>query len=503
MNPRDIYDSYMDNKNAFYTYISDTKRHTALDIYTVINPTLIANPFVSSFPKNFFLNLNKKTNRFMQFVKVSIKFYAKNSYLFVSYLIAFLLFKLFYKKTRHDIPPLLIDIYVLVDRVNKEKAFNEAYFVDIYRILDSCGVDYAILPRLYNIGRNPFKLIKFFDIIMRDSRKFVFEFELLRFVDFIKIFFVMVQYPFRTLKLLCKENSTQNSIFNTSVIDDISSFSLDGLTRYFIGKHIAQTESVSKIFSWSEFQVNERSFNYAIRKNNSKIKITACQFYLNYETYLNTIMYDLDYEQQVSAHTVLVNGSYYILDRKNIIYRNGVSLRYGNVFSFAGTKNGENIVLLGSYLFEETKYMLQGVACFDRVLLKKHREVDINKIGRISDNNCIIDQNIYKLFENAKIVIGTASGSLVEAVACGVPVVVIASFDNLTANPLVEYGKGKIWDIAFSLDQVGELCRKLIGYRVNNKEEIANLSKWYKDSFFVEPTDRNIIEAFELEDMIS
>ena len=106
---------------------------------------------------------------------------------------------------------------------------------------------------------------------------------------------------------------------------------------------------------------------------------------------------------------------------------------------------------------------------------------------------------MYKLFKNTKLVIGTASGSSVEAVACGISVIIIASQNNLTANPLVEYGKGEIWDIAFSKDEVNFLYNKLIDFRKNNPTEIEDIASWYRDNFFIEPNEENIIKVFELD----
>ena len=38
----------------------------------------------------------------------------------------------------------------------------------------------------------------------------------------------------------------------------------------------------------------------------------------------------------------------------------------------------------------------------------------------------------------------------------------------------------------------------LMKYRKNNVEEITLISKWYRDNFFIEPNEKNIIKAFDL-----
>ena len=61
--------------------------------------------------------------------------------------------------------------------------------------------NFSILPRLYPVSKNPFKLIKFFKIINNDKRDFFFEFEILSLIDFIILFIMIAKYPFKALSL--------------------------------------------------------------------------------------------------------------------------------------------------------------------------------------------------------------------------------------------------------------------------------------------------------------
>jgi hypothetical protein len=100
MNPRLLHNSYQKTKDDFQHYIDNVKRSSPWDIYTIINPTLIKNPYASGLPKRFFLNDTGQVNNTVVFIKNLFKFYLKNTYLLVSYLIAFVIYKLYYKKKR-------------------------------------------------------------------------------------------------------------------------------------------------------------------------------------------------------------------------------------------------------------------------------------------------------------------------------------------------------------------------------------------------------------------
>ena len=144
--------------------------------------------------------------------------------------------------------------------------------------------------------------------------------------------------------------------------------------------------------------------------------------------------------------------------------------------------------------------MIDNLNKFNHIIFKNHPAIDIKRFGRLPKNIFATDKSIYELFEKAKIVIGTSSsGSNLEAVSCGLSVIIVASQDNYTANPLVEKGKGKIWDIAFKANEIHDIYKKLIDYRTHNQAEIRDIADWYKDNFFIEPTEQNIIKVFELD----
>lgn len=505
LNSKQLEEYFQINKHVFYHYINNIKKKMPLDIYAITNTTLICNPYSTEFPKKFFLKkLVKKNNKIVAFIKNSIRFYFHNFYLLISYLLAFTIFKIFYKRDYKNYEEgLFIDVFFLVDNINKSNKFVENYFSKLYPVLESKNINYIFLPRLYGISRNPLKLIKFFKIINKSDQTFLFEFQLLKAKNFLQLFFIIIKYPFKTLRLLQKENTQNNTLFNNELLKDIQNVSLDAFTRYIFGQNIANLPYIKKIYSWSEFQVIERSFNYAIRTKTDNIRLYGCQFYTNYETYFNMFVHDLDYEQKTSPHEILVNGSYYLLKQKKICYKTGVSLRYGNVFNnnIHLRGNRSNTLVLGSYIETDTKFLLECANEFDKILFKNHPSVDINKISSVITTKIqLVEDDIYELFKNAKIVLCTAfSSTAVEAITSGVPVIIIASQDNLTANPLVAYGKGEIWDIAFSKDDVAALYNNLLRFRKENILRIQEIATWYKDNFFIEPTEANIIKAFELD----
>lgn|GEM_PF-787069 len=499
MRAKDIYDAYIVKKEIFHRYIYSIKQNAYPNIFTIINPTLITNPYVSTFPKKFFFDIFEKRNKYLLFIQSLAKYLFFNYSQLAIYFISFILYKIYFKKQSHAPRNLLIDVFVLVNTVNKANEFKETYFPSAYNIFEKYSINYTLLLRLYGIGKNPFKLVKFFQILSNDKNDFLIEFELVTLKDLLEIFWLILVTPLQCLKFLQHSNTRIDKIFNEALIEDIAAISFESFTRYILGKRVARISSVKTIYSWSEFQVVDRSFNFGIRSLTDSIKLMACHFYLNYETYFNAYVDDLDYDMLSSPHEVYVNGPYYLLKRKKIAYKEGVALRYQGVFDFIGIKNERYTLILGSYIVEDTKKILECAQYFSDVLFKHHpitaKDQALNLM--LADIK-VVNDNIYTLFENTKIVITTASGTAVEAVSCGISVIIVASENNLTANPLVEYGKGKIWDIAFDSGKIASVYEQLVEYRNHNKQEIQTISTWYKENFFIEPTEANIVRVFGL-----
>ena len=58
MNLKYLQDSFTKNKAKFNLYIDNIKRNSPKDIFTIINPTIIKNPYISVFPILFFIDTN-------------------------------------------------------------------------------------------------------------------------------------------------------------------------------------------------------------------------------------------------------------------------------------------------------------------------------------------------------------------------------------------------------------------------------------------------------------
>ena len=65
---------------------------------------------------------------------------------------------------------------------------------------------------------------------------------------------------------------------------------------------------------------------------------------------------------------------------------------------------------------------------------------------------------------------------------------------------MAEHGRGKMWDIVEEDNDIESIATTLINYVEDNNLESKEISNWYKENCFIEPTESNICNAFELYD---
>lgn len=497
--------SFDDKVVQMHTYLDENIVRND-DIYSVVNTTLTLNPNTSNFPEEFLFKRYRKENKLKLFIFNIAKFYALSMCRVLSFVQTLLYYRVLYSKPRNNIDESTVnlDVFFLVDKIVKEGEFHENYFSSLYKTLEKKNVDFVFIPRLFGLSLNPIKthrqLKSFFNVINNSNYDFLFEHDFFKFRDLISLNWMITCYPFKTLRFKVKERNLEDRIFNKNLLKDIGSQSIVPFTRYIFGKHVSKLKNLNKIYSWSEFQSLERSFNYAIRKNGAT-KVYACQFNARSSVYFSSYIRDRDELAGYAPHRVYVNGKNYLLEENSVDYRLGVSLRYRNIFYYDLKKNSNSskALLLGSFSHSKNKLILNWARDMRDLTFKGHPSSCTESLENYMPKKCnIVNGNIYDLFPKVGVVIGVASGSLLEAVACGISVIVLGKKDELIFNPLVDFGKGRIWDIAFSKVELESKYRELLSYRMENQDELHAIANWYRDNFFIEPTEEAITRIFEI-----
>jgi len=487
----------IDNVNR---YIDPIKKEAYKNIYMLSHPVLNKSPYTSDFHQNMYLNEPvEKAGRIIKFKNILLYFF-KNIYFFFLFVFTAILHRLYYRrKVDLSSKTIVIDSFLLLDRVIKEEKYQEIYFQNIEEILNAKGYQSVFMPRLYGHHKKVLRLKKLFTIINTDKRDFLFEYACLSFMDYIKILQFILFYPFNHFGLLQKEKTMVDRYFNNALFNSLKEVTFEPYVRYLLGKKLVQKYDNLKILSWCEFQTMEKNFYKAVNETNKNITVYGCQFLIQYKMYQSMFINTLDKELGIAPHKVLTNGPYYSNQANQ---HNGVSLRYKLLYSFDASRRDpkETLVLL-SYDISESRSMLKKLQVLNRPLRIKTHPAVAKKVFEdlMQEGWTFTDTAIYELFYRADMVfVAPMSGTALEAVALGIPVIIVTDERSIMMHPLCEKGQGKIWDAVFNKDELLKVYNILSDYQKEEHCNILEFAAWYKDNFFIEPTEQNILKAFDI-----
>ena len=493
-----INEKYKDINN-YIININEKILGTKDDIYYIVNSTLTRNPFSTKIlsNENEIAPLSKK------FILISfIKYYLKAFLFFFVYIIKILIYKIKRNKTNTN-GKILIDTYFIVDKILQSNSYKDSYFLNLESVLEKNNYTYLV-KSFYGSSLDIKKFYQLMNILNNSDKNIISEFDFISFIDLIKIFYFIIIYPFKIVKILSRKND-KHKVFDYSLIESLNGSDFKSYIRYIVGKKLNHNYKFKKIISWCEYQNIDKSFYKGLNESGSNVTTYGCQFLVTYDSWLNFFIPKNEEKFGLTPNILLTNGKYY-LNYIDITKKLGVSLRYKHVFNNTVTnKKEEYILILGSFIKEETIQLINTVknsTLSQKVIIRLHPTHNFNMYKKYIDKDWSLSQNESlddAIDKSYMIITNGATGTSLETICKGKSTIIMGNKDKYNSIPLVDYGKEKIWDIAFSEDDVKLVYNNLLKYRQNNIEELKEISKWYKDNFFVEPTQKNIIEAFDLE----
>ncbi|MFT5716051.1 MAG: hypothetical protein ACI9T7_000224 [Oleiphilaceae bacterium] len=520
MTPNDTNKFYIPERQKYsidkYTKsLNEINSFAYKNVYFLSNDVLSRNVSGSALLENIHSNikpLEGKSRRAL-FFKRLISYYFRSSVSFLLWIgqkIAFILSG--YKSkalTKKNKELTLIDTFFVASNLKKHDYRDKAYLKGLDDILERNNVDYSYLPVFYG-ENNPFKYLSIFKAFKKNNVDYITDYELLTIGDIGRIICFIITYPFHVLSLVkgLKKSDTITSAIKDELIFSLGQVTWRGYARYLTGRRIAKKVDSIKLISWCEYQTIHKNLYKGIRESEAKVKIFGCQFFIQFGSWVNINIPDNEIEFNITPDVILVNGPCYLKSNSNILYRIGISLRFKRLFEseveiLEDESNLKPIVLL-SYIEAESqsilKLMSQSEYAHENIYVKAHPALSLASIkSLIQPNWTLVDGDLYDRLKDSNLVIVTASGSAVEAVSMGKSVIIIGNSDGITSNPMLNLGKGEIWDIVESAEDISAIKTVLMNFRFNNPSKIRQLASDYKKLLFNNATDAEVLDMFELQ----
>tara|TARA_R110001592_G_scaffold285513_1_gene553952 strand:- start:9769 stop:11328 length:1560 start_codon:yes stop_codon:yes gene_type:complete len=484
-------------------------------VYFLSNGVLSRNPYINKLLERFYKDSYPSSNGqgYLSVVAKLISCYVRSfAKLSLWLLQKFFFFLSGYRSSNLNTNAsnlLLIDTYFVVSNLKKNDYRDKACLRGLDKTFEKHGKVYSYLPIFYG-EKNPFKYISIFNAFKKNKVDYITDYELLNLVDVVKIIGFIITYPFFVMRLARSLDVADKdmTLIKDELLLTINQITWDSYARYLVGRRVGEKITRAKLISWCEYQSIQKNLYKGLRDTNKSIKIFGCQFFLRFGDWVNIDIPDSEIDLGLAPDRVLVSGRAAINNKSRVPYELGTSLRNKQIFQLenkcpCGESELSPIILL-SYLECESKRLLQliGGSEFrhEKLYVKAHPALNLAPLKSFIHNNwVVVEGDLYDSLQNANLVIVTASGTAAEAVAIGKSVIIIGDPNGITTNPLLNLGKGIIWDFASTVQEVTSIAVKLLEIRLANIEEIYVLAEKYKSLLFSDATEDEILTMFGLQ----
>lgn len=495
-------------KDAF-DYLSNINQIAYSDVRLLSNQVLSKNPFTSEFINNYVERLPiQPIGRATILLKLS-RYYFGSCIYFILFIVNKIIFHLFSRAFDLNKAPagiVLIDTMFLLDKIEIDHKFHDHCFPGLEDILIKRKIPFAYVPTFHPTP-NPLRLIMLLKTFKAEKLPLLAEFELISSKELFKLFWLTISCPFQVIRfaLSLTSDSYDNCLLKNELLKSVGNVSISPLSRYLQGVKISSFPRVDiKVISWYENQVIHKSFYKGLRSGRRRIKIYGAQLFLYPTSLLNIHIDQAEASNDILPDKVIVNGSYFVRKDIDIPMVPGPSLRYKRIFDLTPPyQSTKNILVLLPYFPYEIKNILEMVNHIDwpknHILIKFHPAVNPSKYLRMIQQGIkIVNNDVYDLFTEARMIISAESGTLIEGACLGIPGIVINNSKRFTHNPFPEEGRGIIWDLVHDVNELNNVILQCSHRIETDREAVVKLADYYKSIFFTEVSEEGIINAFDL-----
>jgi len=494
--------------NEFFEKINKTAYK---NIHLISSEVLSRNYFTNNFVKKVFKRKKHEKFTLKNIMQNLFIYYKRNFGHFYWFVRKYIAFKKIFKKDElqrnlYADTIYIIDNFLLVDKSLGDKKIADHYFCELSDVLKKRGKKFFWTPFFYDETPSLDRTIGIFKLLKFNINYYITEYELLKINDFIKIFVHILLFPFSVIKLVIGiGDGYKEKILKEELISELkNSLSFYRYGRYLFGKRLRSYFKNNKlvVISWFENQTLQKNYYKGLKTVlPHNCFIYGAKLYLYSRFYFSSEVIEQEKKFSVVPDKVLINGKYYLRFNKSASV--APSLRYKNVFrKYNVTREFDCLVILTYFKDFNNKILKiinQEFFYKLKVAFKVHPTSSITGI-QLHKNWQIFEKNypVSSLFERSDLIITSESGTCVEAVATGKSIIIVSHDDNLKSQYLTEIGENIIWKSVDSKKDIIKAYTQLRNERIKNFSKIEELSKWYKDNYFCEPTEKSIIKTFNI-----
>ncbi|MCZ7401435.1 MAG: hypothetical protein O8C61_04365 [Candidatus Methanoperedens sp.] len=410
----------------------------------------------------------------------------------------------------NTIQPVIVDTYVHNNSFSENGSFKDRYFPYLHEFLSKKGLCVLVHPVLSGFGYNYFSIY----LKMRKCKThFILRENFLRFSDYIS---VMV-FPFKTLKQKIKAEQflgfDLDNILKEELKVKLTTSGMEAMLIYHLFLRLGQSGlQPGLIINWYENQAIDKGLIAGVRKAFPHSEIIGAQMFIHSPNFISLFPSQSEADAGLVPNILLETSQYQCqvarAFTRTIPCYPAAALRYSHVFKEKiddFKQEPDKILILLSFniaegveLLETLNEVLEQIRGDVPLLIKPHpdykNEELIQAFGEYKwpKRFVIYKGNLPDALEHASMVVGSNSGSMVEAAAKGIPVIFLARQTALNQNILANLNLDIITE-CFSPAELVEAIEKYLDLDQNEKTRYMEMGRKVRSIFFTPVNEETLL----------
>ena len=399
---------------------------------------------------------------------------------------------------------------VLVDTFVYPNSFDNGYRDRHYPgLLDHLGEDQKrivyFVPTYYRIRNYP----RLFRALRGSSENLLVKEDYLRLADYIHA----LTHPFR-LRAFAVAECDYGGIDVAPLVNEAlrasfaASGSIEGLLRYRLAQRLSEAGvTVRAMVDWFENQELDHGWNAGFRRFFPQVPTIGYQGFVVSRHYLCMFPTEEEAHLRLIPHRVAVVGRALVDAARE--FCPGLDVDIAPAFRFAHLwreraprdENDPYTILVALPLVgDESNRLVEVITAATAhtsawaILVKPHPASPRNALGRHAQHFQVVTADFDTLLDHADVLVSAASSACVEAVARGIPVIVLGSQAGLTLNPIPEGTSPELWALCHDAADVRLELERFEDCDPQTLDRRRTLGEALREQLFTRPT-REGVEA--------
>ena len=402
---------------------------------------------------------------------------------------------------------ILLDTFMLEGSKREEKYINR-YYTDISNFISKEDFKkiYFVPEILFYYSRK-----KLQNIINNSNENILIKHDFLKPLDYIKTLFNLYQTKFNiTDDLKFKEFNISKVIKKQIKKEKYNSSAFIGLLNYFFIKRLKQEKiKVSCFIDWNENQPIDKGLIRGIHDFYQNICVKGYRaFLISYDYNLYLIPTKNEQNNGVIPDIILLTGKSMIKDfyqyMKQVQLNIAPAFRFNHLYSQTQKKKRKYILIVLPIGFNDSVSIIKRLLKIENKLLeenqyliRKHPGLNEQKLlEKVSSNwnkNFVWAQgSFYENLSESKLFISNTSSAIMEALAFGVPGIILGAENGITQNPIPEGVNKEMWRIAYSINELSNSIIHFLEKTIKEEKRLKEIGDKIKENYFEPVTERGV-----------